>query len=335
MVPGFIEWLETSIGRVPRIASKLGIFDHLGACKARWGIERMSFIVPPGLYAVGAPCAESPVIVTANYKMTYDIVRQALAGYNVWLLVLETYGINVWCAAGKGTFGTGEVVRRVTSSKLAEIVSHRRLILPILGAPGVAAHQVARRCGFTVSYATIRAADLPEYLDNGMVTTPAMRKLTFTWYERLVLIPVEVVLELKLLAVVSGIILLICTLFNNLSVGLTAFGAYTGAVLSGVALGPLLLPLLPSRSFAVKGAVIGAIWTLIYYLLTGASWNLCTKIAAFLALPAVSAFYTLNFTGCTTYTSRSGVKKEMRIGLSIMGCAVVIAILLLTLGRFA
>lgn len=335
MVPGFIEWLETPAGRVPRISSKLDIFDHLGACKARWGIERMSFIVPPGLYAVGTPLAESPVIVTANYKMTYDIVRQALAGYNVWLLVLETYGINVWCAAGKGTFGTGEVVRRVKSSRLAEVVSHRRLILPILGAPGIAAHQVASRCGFKVNYATIRATDLPEYLDNGMVTTSAMRKLTFTWYERLVLIPVEVVLELKLLAVVSGIILIMCAAFNNFSVGLTAFGAYTGAVLSGVALGPLLLPLLPGRSFAIKGAVIGVIWTLTYYLLTGANWNLLTIIAAFLALPAVSAFYTLNFTGCSTYTSRSGVKKEMRIGLPVMGCAVVVAILLLTLGRLA
>jgi acetyl-CoA decarbonylase/synthase complex subunit gamma len=162
-----------------------------------------------------------------------------------------------------------------------------------------------------------------------------MRKLTFSWYDRLVLIPVEVVLELRLLALVSGIILLICAILNSLPVGLTAFGAYTGAVLSGVALGPLLLPLLPSRSFAIKGAVIGFIWTLIYFLLTGANWNLLTIIAAFLALPAVSAFYTLNFTGCTTYTSRSGVKKEMKVGLPIMGCAVVVAILLLLLGRIA
>ncbi len=172
-VPGFIEWLETPAGRVPRISSELRIGDRLGACKARWGIGRMEFIVPPGLYAVGHPTAADPVLVTANYKMSYDIVRRTMAGRNVWLLVLETYGINVWCAAGKGTFGTGELVRRVTSSGLARVVSHRRLILPILGAPGVAAHQVLQRCGFSVSYAAIRAADLPEYLDNGMVTTRA------------------------------------------------------------------------------------------------------------------------------------------------------------------
>lgn len=266
--------------------------------------------------------------------MTYDIVRQSLDGYDAWMLVLETYGINVWCAAGKGTFGTGEIVRRVTSSNLAKTVSHRNLILPILGAPGVSAHQVAQRCGFTVSYAAIVATDLPEYLDNGMVTTPAMRrKLTFSWYDRLVLIPVEVVLEIKPLVVISTVMLLISAAFGTVSAGLTAFGAYMGAVLSGIVFGPLLLPLLPSRSFAIKGAVIGLAWALIYWLFIGAQWQPLTIIGTFLALPAVSAFYTLNFTGCTTYTSRSGVKKEMRIGIPVMGCAIAAAILLLIVGH--
>ena len=36
--------------------------------------------------------------------MTVDLVRGDLAGVDAWLLVLETYGVNVWCAAGKGTF---------------------------------------------------------------------------------------------------------------------------------------------------------------------------------------------------------------------------------------
>jgi len=66
----------------------------------------------------------------------------------------------------------------------------------------------------------------------------------------------------------------------------------------------------------------------------GAGWSCTATIAALLALPAVSAFYTLNFTGCTTYTSRSGVKKEMRLGLPVMGGAVALGILLLVLGRF-
>ncbi|HYS42675.1 MAG TPA: mercury methylation corrinoid protein HgcA, partial [Geobacteraceae bacterium] len=247
-VPGFIEWLDTPGGNVPRIASSLGFSDHLGACKARWGIGRMDFIVPPGLYALGNPSATDPVLVTANYKMSYDLVRRSLSGRNVWLLVLETYGINVWCAAGKGSFGTGELVRRVKATGLDKVVSHRRLILPILGAPGVAAHEVARRTGFGVSYATIRAADLPEYLDNGMVTTPEMRRLTFTLYERLVLVPVELMMGLKAVAIIGGAILLLITALGNDTAGISGFGAWLGAWLAGVVLGPLLLPWLPGRS---------------------------------------------------------------------------------------
>jgi acetyl-CoA decarbonylase/synthase complex subunit gamma len=57
-------------------------------------------------------------------------------------------------------------------------------------------------------------------------------------------------------------------------------------------------------------------------------------LAAFLALPAVSSFYTLNFTGCSTYTSRTGVKKEMRLSIPVMGVAIAVSVLLLLAGRF-
>lgn len=334
-VPGFIEWLETPSGQIPRLSSRLQISDHLGACKARWGIGRMSYIVPPGLYAIGYPSATDPVLVTANYKMSFDIVRQALSGRNVWLLVLETFGINVWCAAGKGTFGTGELVRRVTSTGLANVVSHRRLILPILGAPGVAAHDVARRTGFSVSYAAIRAADLPTYLDNGMVTTAKMRELTFNFYERLVLIPVELVMALKSVAIIGAIMLLLLSAMGNPAAGFTALTAFVGACISGIALGPLLLPWLPGRSFAIKGAVVGLLLSGLFFTAAGGSaWNGMVIGAFFFALPAVSAFYTLNFTGCSTYTSRSGVKKEMRIALPSMAGAVIVSFVLLLAGRF-
>ncbi len=149
-VPGFLRWRETGAGRVAEITTALTFADLLGRWKARWGIGRMIYLVPAGLYAVGAPGTDDPVVVTANYKMSYDIVRSELAGRNVWLLVLETFGINVWCAAGKGTFGTDELVRRIEATRLAGVVSHRRLLLPILGAPGVAAHEVKKRTGFTV-----------------------------------------------------------------------------------------------------------------------------------------------------------------------------------------
>jgi acetyl-CoA decarbonylase/synthase complex subunit gamma len=333
-VPGFLEWICTEGGKVPRIDSRLTLNDHLGACKARWGIGRMSYLVPAGLYAIGDPTSESPVVVTANYKMSYDIVRQTLTRRNVWMLVLETFGINVWCAAGKGTFGTDELVRRIEGTGLAGVVSHRRLILPILGATGVAAHEVAKRTGFSIKYGTIRASDLPAYLDNGMQTTPAMRKFTFSLLERLVLVPVEIVHAGKSLIFFGGIIFLVATWIGGTTNGSAALIAFLGAVLSGIAAAPILLPWIPGRSFALKGAILGLIWGICFYLLTGGSWSLPVTVASFLALPAVSAFYTLNFTGCTNFTSRSGVKKEMRISIPAMGAALLVSTLILVAGRF-
>ena len=320
---------------MPLIASGLGRGDHIGGCKARWGIGRMDFIVPPGLYAIGHPSANDPVLVTANYKMSYDLVRRSLAGRNIWLLVLETYGINVWCAAGKGSFGTEELVSRVKATRLAAVVSHRRLILPILGASGIAAHEVARQTGFRVSYAAIRADDLPEYLDNGMVTTAMMRQLTFTFYERMVLIPVELIQGLKTVIIIGMTLLLLLSILWGPTVGIAGFCAWLGAWLSGVAVGPLLLPWLPGRSFAVKGGVVGLLWSLLFYAVAdGDAWNGAVTGALFLALPAVSAFYMLNFTGSTPYTSRSGVKKEMRLALPAIGGVVVVSLILLLVGRF-
>jgi hypothetical protein len=315
------------------VSSTLLFQDRLGAWKARWGINRMNYLVPPGLYAIGEPASDAPVLVTANYKMSYDLVRRELAGRNVWLLVLETYGINVWCAAGKGTFGTEELVQRIKKSGLPKVVTHRRVILPILGAPGVAAHEVKKRTGFSIAYGTIRAADLPEYLDNGEVTTAAMKQLTFNWYERMVLIPVEIVLVLKPVAMIGAALYLAATFLKGESAAATALIAYLGAVFAGIAVAPMLLPVLPGKSFAIKGALAGIAYSAALYGFTGgATWSLPVTLAAFLALPAISAFYTLNFTGCTTYTSRSGVKKEMRLGIPIMGSALTGAVILVLAG---
>lgn len=334
-VPGFIGWMPTPAGPVPHIATTLARADHVGACKARWGIGRMNYIVPPGLYAVGMPDSGSPVLVTANYKMSYDLVRSSLAGRNVWLLVLETFGVNVWCAAGKGTFGTGELVERIEKSGLSRVVEHRNLILPILGAPGVAAHQVTRHTGFRVMYGTIRAADIPQYLDNGMVTTESMRTMTFSFYERLVLVPVEIVLALKTNLLISAGLFAAGWLAGGLEAGVTLLLIWLGAMLTGVAVGPLLLPWLPGRSFAVKGACAGALFSLLCYLLAGGrNWGMPETVALFLSVPAISGFYTLNFTGCTTYTSPSGVRKEMRRALPLMGGAVLLSGVLLIIGLF-
>jgi len=328
-----MEWLTYGGRKIARISTSLTFADRMGSWKARWNIGRMNYLVPPGLYAVGHPDHDSPVLVTANYKMSYDLVRNVLGGRNCWLLILETYGINVWCAAGKGTFGTEELVRRVNASGLAGIVRHRALILPLLGAPGVSAHHVAKQTGFTVRYAAIRASDIPEYLTNGMKTTPSMQEMTFTIYERAVLIPVELVEAIKPTTIIALLLFVVLSLMQGYVSGLMTVCAYLGAIFTGVAITALFLPWIPGRSFAFKGALTGFLWSIIFYLLSGGGWGPYMTVATFLMLPTVSSFYALSFTGCTPFTSRSGVKKEMRIALPVMGGALLSGALIALLGK--
>lgn len=311
---------------MPAISAQLTARDTLGAWQARWGIGRMSYLVPPGVYAIGAPGPGDPVVVTANYKMSYDIVRRELAGRDIWLLVLETHGINVWCAAGKGTFGTDEIVKRITLTGLPLLVSHRTLLLPMLGAPGVAAHLVRQRTGFQVRYATIRAADLPAYLDNGMTATPAMRQLTFTTAERLVLTPIELVA-----ACTWGLpVLALVVLATGFSGGAFSPGravpaaiAWVATIVTGAVGAPFLLPWLPGRSFAVKGALLGLVLSALLAWFGRGIVSFHEAAALFFIAPAVCSFLALTFTGSTPFTSRSGVRKEMRVALPIMTAALV------------
>src|SRR5512143_3827985 len=93
--------VSTPVGPVFRASSDWSNADRWGMIKSRIGAFRMNYFVAPGLYAIGDPTSNSDVFVTANYKLTFDILRCELKGMNVWLLVLDTKSINVWCAAGK------------------------------------------------------------------------------------------------------------------------------------------------------------------------------------------------------------------------------------------
>lgn len=333
--PFVVGSIPSVAGELPRISTSLIWADRLGSHKARWGIGRMHYTIDPGLYALGEPDAESPVLVTANYKMSFDRLREALPGRNAWILILDTKGINVWCAAGKGTFGTEELTRRVESSELAKIVTHRELILPQLAGPGVEAHRVKKLTGFKVVYGPIRARDLPTFLDNKLEATPEMRTKTFTILERLALIPMELIPALKWTALIVLVLLLLSGLFgpgrfgeNILNRGLFTIPAILAAIMAGAVLTPLLLPWLPGRAFSAKGLLIGLIGAVIIVISRVGDMALWAGrlegLAWFFLIPAITSFLAMNFTGSSTYTSLSGVKTEMRwaVPLEIGACLV-------------
>lgn len=215
---------------------------------------------------MGNPDDGSPVLVTANYKLTFDRLRSQLVARDAWLLVLDTKGVNVGCAAAKGTFGTDEVVRRVKASRLSELVSQHVLVLPQLSAVGVCARDVLERTGFRSVFGPVCATDLPAFLDAG-VKTPEMRLVRFSLRDRLAVVPVELVQAAGKLLFVAVCSFLLAGLGSDgyslerlVSIGLPAAVVFLTASLGTLVLGPALLPYLPGRPFALKGLWLGLLF---------------------------------------------------------------------------
>jgi hypothetical protein len=321
-----------SITATPKIfptTDRLTARDRWDHVLARVGWKRAGHRLEPGLYGLGHPTPDSPVFVSANYTLSFDALRSSLQGVVGYILVLDTQGINVWCAAGKGTFGTDEIVRRVMITRLGDVVRHRKLILPQLGAPGVAAHEVKKRSGFWVEYGPVRATDLPEYMKTHQAT-PKMRCVEFPLRDRLVLIPVDIV-QTFLPTLIAAVV------FYFLG-GWVSCLAVLAAVYAGIILFPILLPWLPTHNFSTKGFILGSLVALPFVVSAfqgHPDWAWYQQVGQalefLLAMPAVTAFISLNFTGSSTFTSRTGVRREMFAFIPTMawtfGTGILLAIL--------
>lgn len=321
-----------------KVSSEWSFSDHIGRVRCRLGSLRNDYRVAPGLYAVGNPDKGSPVFASANYKLSFDILRRSLRGLGAWIVVLDTNGINVWCAAGKSTFGTAELVKRIKETRLEGVVEHRRIIVPQLGAPGVAAHTVQKETGFRVHYGPVEAADIPRYLSSGLKASKDMRMKKFPALDRLILTPMEIRPALKYLLVYALIALGASAIgpegFDpggviEKGMPLVALGAL--AVFSGAFLTPALLPYIPLRSFALKGLIAGAFTTVAALSLLSIGFDeplmLCFALIFF---PAVSSYLALQFTGSTTFTGISGVRKELRYALPLYMLATAASIVFFT-----
>jgi hypothetical protein len=324
---------------VPRVTSELNVRDYFGAIMVRWGINRDNYRVTPGLYAIGSPDSLSDVFITANYKLSFDTLRKNLQGINGWILVLDTKGINVWCAAGKGTFGTKELITKIKSISLDKIVSHKRIILPQLGAVGVAAHKIKEETGFNVHYGPVRASDIKKFISDGYRADREMRKVTFNFIDRLKLIPNDFMYGKFYLLGAFALVFLISFIsrghvVNNMDESglgaiLNVFIAYS----SGIIITPLFLPYLPGRQFSLKGFIAGLIVAFILFHFSRTGNNIYEKIAWFTIIPVISSFMAMNFTGSSTFTSLSGVKKEMKVAVPLQIIFSVVGIILLIISK--
>ena len=145
----------------------------------------LPFPVKTGIIRVGQPDRQSPVLVTCNFGLTVRRVLRALRGLDAYLLVANSRGINVWCAASGGHFTSNDIISVVKTSGIGDLVEHRRLVLPQLSATGVERSVVEEKTGWRVVFGPVYAQDIPTYLANHYKKTERMRTVRFDLPERL------------------------------------------------------------------------------------------------------------------------------------------------------
>jgi len=89
-------------------------------------------MVTQGIYEIGAPDENSPVLITTNFSLTYFIVSGEIEGSRVptWLLIMDTEGLSVMTAWAAGKFSGDVVGMFVKKSGIADKIAHKKVIIP-------------------------------------------------------------------------------------------------------------------------------------------------------------------------------------------------------------
>ena len=145
----------------------------------RWALRAAAWVdlpvaVTPGAYRLGRPGRDDAVLLTGNFLASVEAVRDGMAGRDAYLLVEDTDGWNVWCAADAGLFNGEKAAALLELHGLADLVDHRRIVVPRLG--GRVRPRLGALSGWDVHVGPIEARDLTRFLDAGL--DPEMTSLS-------------------------------------------------------------------------------------------------------------------------------------------------------------
>lgn len=171
-------------------------------------IETLLRVIPipckTGFIKIGNPDRNSPVFLTCNFHLTVARVKRALTGTDCYLVIANSRGINVWCAATGGLFTNHDVISVLKTSGIEQLVDHRKVILPQLAATGVDAKEVRKKTGWKTIWGPVYAQQIPAFIENKLHKTPEMREVEFPLSQRIEMavawaFPISIVLALILI----------------------------------------------------------------------------------------------------------------------------------------
>jgi acetyl-CoA decarbonylase/synthase complex subunit gamma len=136
-------------------------------------LERLNIFTDPqrpmtvteGIYEIGNPDENSPILVTTNFALTYFIVSGEIEGSKVptWLLIKDSEGLSVLTAWAAGKFAGDDVGMFVKKSGIMDKVKHQELVIPGYAA-AIVGDIEEELPGWTITVGPREAAHIPAFL---------------------------------------------------------------------------------------------------------------------------------------------------------------------------
>ncbi len=143
------------------------------------------FPAKTGYQRIGNPNEDSPVLLTCNFHLTILRLKKATIGLNYHLLVANSKGINVWCAATGDSLNNHSVISVIKTSGIEDKVNHRKIILPQLAAPGIESKVIQKNIGWKIIWGPVDAKDIPEFCESNYIKSDEMKKVKFKFFQRI------------------------------------------------------------------------------------------------------------------------------------------------------
>lgn len=302
---------------------RIGPLDYAKALVAWMLGFRRTYAVAPGLYFTGDHYdRDAPILATANYHLTVFLVARRVRAANARLLVVDTEGINVWCAAGKGRFSNEEIVRQLNRYPRELLTNKRRLplILPKFGMSGVNLREL-QTYGVRPIVGPLYARDLPEFLASPPLRHRKDDRVDFGIQSRLfVLLPGLIQLTVLSSLLASAIWVLAYPLGAPIQLGVVGVIATLGTIY------PLLFPLIPGKRFAVKGIWLGLVVSAVFLAVSGLGNGSLLSLSFTVPFTlAAGILVGLEFTGNSAVSNYSRVKREIALFLPISALLLVLS----------
>lgn len=303
--------------------------------------------IEPGLYQSGNPNEKSPIIVTANYLYTFIKVRQDLKGIDAWILVLDSRGINVWCAARGGEFGNEQLMEALRATDVKFKAKTPYLILPQLSAGGIQAPKLRMRteaCPYEVIFGPTYSRDLPKYITSvyPKPKPPEMRLIHFSMKDRALAALTHTTFLFRKIFASSLISILILGLILRFTspLGYNIFHIIWEIILGVITANLLLILGFPlvnfTRSFLKKGVVFGLVMTVIFGIINALSReSIIYGLGSSIFYGWLGIFVTMSFSGYSTVTSVREIRleypvyKKIHVSLLIAGVLLYLAVIFL------